>query len=118
MSGVERLKKLVEGQEDPSLLRVIEYLVNIDDMDEMFLNTDKSLKSMVDYIKSEAKKLAKDGYCWVEDATVYEWSVNYWSKTDEELGIKKVVPTPKPKVEVKKDEVVPEVQQVGQLSLF
>ena len=116
MDGIERLKKLSEGQEDPSLLRVIEYLSNIDDMSEMFLNTDKSLKNMVDYIKGEAKKLSKDGYCWVEDGIVYQWAVDYWSKSDDELGIKKV--TPKPKVEVKKEEVVPEVQQVGQLSLF
>lgn len=116
MDGIERLKKLSEGQEDPSLLRVIEYLSNIDDMSEMFLNTDKSLKNMVEYIKGEAKKLSKDGYCWVEDGTVYQWAVDYWSKSDDELGIKKA--TPKPKVEVKKEEVVPEVQQVGQLSLF
>lgn len=116
MNGIERLKKLAEGQEDPPLLRVIEYLVNIDDMSDKYLNETKTLKGMVDYVKGEAKKLAKDGYCWVEDATVYEWAVNYWSKTDDELGIKKVISTPT--VEVKKEEVVPEVQKVGQLSLF
>lgn len=115
MSGVERLKKLVEGQQDPSLLKVIEYLSNIDDLDDKFLNTDKTIKGMVDYIKSEAKKIAKDGYCWVEDTTVYEWSVNYWVKTDDELGIKKPITTP---VKTKSEEVVPEVKQVGQLSLF
>ena len=114
MEGRERLKKLAEGQQDPSLLKVIEYLINIEDIDEMLLNVNKSLKSMVDYIKGEAKKLAKDGYCWVEDSTVYEWAVNYWSKTDEELGIKKIVPKP----QVIQNEVVPEVKQVGQLTLF
>lgn len=116
MNGVERLKKLAEGQEDTSLLKVIEYLVNIDDMDEMFLNEDKSLKCMVDYIKGKAKKIAKDGYCWVEDTTVYEWAANYWSKTDDELGIKKPVVTPTQKTE--KKEVVPEIKEYGQLSLF
>lgn len=114
MEGRERLKKLAEGQQDPSLLKVIEYLINIEDIDEMLLNVNKSLKSMVDYIKGEAKKLAKDGYCWVEDSTVYEWAVNYWSKTDEELGIKEIVPKP----QVIQNEVVPEVKQVGQLTLF
>lgn len=118
MKGVDRLKKLAEGQEDPPLLRVIEYLVNIDELDEMYLNVDKSLKGMVDYIKNQSKKLSKDGYCWVEDTTVYEWSVNYWSKSDEELGIEKVTPTPKIKVEVTHDDVIPEVNKVGQLSLF
>lgn len=118
MKGVDRLKKLAEGQENPSLLKVIEYLVNIDELDEMYLNVDKSLKSMVDYIKNQANKLSKDGYCWVEDTTVYEWAVNYWSKSDEELGIKKITPTPKTKTKVTRDEVIPEVKRVGQLSLF
>lgn len=116
MKGVDRLKKLAEGQENPPLLKVIEYLVNIDALDEMYLNADKSLKSMVDYIKDMAKKLSKDGYCWVEDTTVYEWAVNYWSKSDKELGIKKIASTPK--TEVTHNEVIPEVKQVGQLSLF
>ena len=118
MNGIERLKKLAEGQENPPLLRVIEYLVNIDELDEMYLNVDKSLKSMVDYIKDMAKKLSKDGYFCFEDTTVYEWAINYWSKSDEELGIKRVIPTPKTKAEVTRDEVIPEVKQVGQLSLF
>ncbi len=118
MKGVDRLKKLAEGQENPPLLKVIEYLVNIDALDEMYLNADKSLKSMVDYIKNQARKLSKDGYCWVEDEVVFEWAINYWSKSDEELGIKRVTPTPKTKVEVTHDEVIPEVKQVGQLSLF
>lgn len=118
MKGVDRLKKLAEGQEKPSLLKVIEYLVNVDELDEMYLNVDKSLKSMADYINDMAKKLSKDGYCWVEDTTVYEWAINYWSKSDEELGIKRVIPTPKTKAEVTRDEVIPEVKQVGQLSLF
>ena len=116
MNGVERLKKLAEGQEDPPLLKVIEYLVNIDDMSDKYLNETKTLKGMVDYIKGEAKRLTKDGYCWVEDATVYEWAFNYWSKTDDELGIKKPADAPTPKVE--KKNVVPEVQKLGQLSLF
>ena len=118
MKGVDRLKKLAEGQKDSSLLKVIEYLVNIDELDEMYLNVDKSLKNMVDYIKDMAKKLSKDGYCWVEDTTVYEWAVNYWSKSDEELGIKKITHNPKTKAKVTHDEVIPEVKQVGQLSLF
>ena len=59
MNGIERLKKLAEGQEDPPLLRVIEYLVNIDDMSDKYLNETKTLKGMVDYIKGEAKKINK-----------------------------------------------------------
>ena len=118
MNGIDRLKKLAEGQEDPSLNRVINYLVDLTEMDVKYLSEEKSLKGMIDYIKAEAKKIAKDGYCWVEDATVFNWSKIYWDKTNDELGIKKKeVVVPKVKAEIKK-EVVPEVQKYGQLALF
>lgn len=116
MNGIDRLKKLAEGQEDTSLNRVIDYLVDLTEMNEKYLNEEKTLNGMVEYIKGEAKKIAKDGYCWVEDITVFNWSKTYWDKTNDELGIKKkeaVVP----KVKVEK-EVVPEVQKYGQLTLF
>lgn len=118
--GIERLLKLVEGQEDIALLKVVDYLSKQQELEQKYLNEEKSLKSMIDYIKSEARKISKDNYCWVEDTTVYGWAVNYWDKSDEELGIKKAsVPTPVPTVTVsKKVEVVPEVQKYGQLSLF
>ena len=52
MNGVERLKKLAEGQQDPPLLRVIEYLVNIDDVSDKYLNETKRGK-VITKIKDE-----------------------------------------------------------------
>ena len=115
--GIERLLKLVAGQEDIALLKVVNYLSKQQEMDQKYLNENKSLKSMIEYIKDEAKKLTKDNYIWVEDDTVYKWAVNYWDKTDEELGIKKASVTTLTKTKEAK-EVVPEVQKFGQLSLF
>jgi len=70
MNGVERLKKLAEGQENPPLLRVIEYLVNIDDMSDKYLNETKTLKGMVDYrsIGKKARSKAIDKYNINENA--------------------------------------------------
>ncbi len=116
MDGIERLRKLAEGQEDISLNRVIEYLTSVTEMNEKYNNEEKSLKQMTDYIKDKAKKIAKDGYCWVEDSTVFTWAIDYWNKTNEELGITKQIATPK--IETKVKEIVPEVQTMGQLSLF
>jgi hypothetical protein len=115
--GIERLLKLVEGQEDIALLKVVDYLSKQQEMDQKYLNEEKSLKSMIDYIKGEARKLSKNNYVWVEDDTVYKWAVNYWDTTDEELGIKKVPVTTPTKIKETK-EVVPEIQKYGQLSLF
>ena len=118
--GIERLLKLVEGQNDDiALLKIVDYLTKQKEMDQKYLNEDKSLKSMIDYIKEEARKISKDGYIFVEDETVYKWSIDYWNKTDEELGIKKVPTVTTATVSnTDKKEVVPEVKKYGQLSLF
>ncbi len=118
--GRERLKKLIEGQTDQSLLKVVDYLLTLTDMNDKYLNDEKSIKGMVDYIKDTAKKQAKDGYCWVEDDKVYEWAKIYFDKSDDELGIKKVISISTPKIETKKKEIIPEINVYGniQLSLF
>lgn len=116
MTGIERLKKLVEGQEDKALLKIVNYLISREDLDVFYLNEEKSLKQMVDYIKDLAKKQAKNGYCYVDDEEVYEWAVTYFSKSNEELNIKNTsIPTPK-KEENK--QVIPEKETHGQLTLF
>lgn len=119
MNGIERLKKLAEGQEDKSLLKVVHYLLSREDLDIDYLNEEKSIKEMIDYIKGEAKKQAKNGYCWVEDEEVYEWAVKYFTNTNEELGIKKKTTTvAAPVVKEQEKEIVPEKDIYGQLSLF
>jgi len=116
MTGIERLQKLVEGQEDKALLKIVTYLTSREDLDNLYLNEEKSLKEMVEYIKGLAKKQAKKGYCYVDDEEVYKWAVTYFSKSNEELEIKKTtIPT------LKKEEnkqVVPEKEIHGQLTLF
>lgn len=118
MEGRKRLQALAKGQENTALLKVVSHLETLEEMDSKFLNEEKTLKGMTEYIKSNASKQAIDGYAYVEDEVVFEWAVNYWSKSDEVLGIKRVTPTPKTKVAVTHNEVIPEVKQVGQLSLF
>ena len=118
MTGIERLKKLVEGQEDKALLKIITYLTSREDLDVFYLNEEKSLKQMVDYIKDLAKKQAKNGYCYVDDEEVYKWAVTYFSKSNEELNIKKTsIPIPNTKKEENK-QVIPEKETHGQLTLF
>lgn len=116
MSGIERLKILIEGQEDKALLKIVDYLLTREDLKDNYLNENKNLKNMVDYIKSEAKKQSKDGCCYVEDEVVYKWAVNYFSKTDDELGIKKAIISTK--INKEKKEIVSEKENFGQLSLF
>lgn len=114
--GKERLDTLVQGQQDHALLKVVDYLKNLEE-DDIFLNEEKDLKGMCNYVKSKAKELAVNNMAFVEDETVYEWALTYWQLSNEELGIKKEEPKP---IVQKVDNVVKEqeVPQQEQLSLL
>ena len=88
MLGIERIKILGSEVKDKALLKVIEYLVSREDMNETYLNEEKSLKQMVEYIKSEAKKQAVNGMAMIEDEEVYGWAIHYFDETNEKLGLK------------------------------
>ena len=88
MLGIERIKILGSEVKDKALLKVIEYLVSREDMNEKYLNEEKSLKQMVEYIKSEAKKQAVNGMAMIEDEEVYGWAIHYFDETNEKLGVK------------------------------
>ena len=126
MSGLERIKTLAAEVEDKPLLKIIEYLLTREDMNDKYLNEEKSLKQMVEFIKEEAQKQATNGMAMIEDQTVYSWAIHYFDETNEQLGIdsnsKKVIKSDEDEETVNKIEIpkkqkkewVPE----GQLSLF
>lgn len=91
MEGIERIKALSSDIKDKTLLKIIEYLVNRTDMDNKYLNNKKTLKGMIDFIKSEAKKLATNGVAMLEDEEVYGMAIHYFDESDEDLGIKEDV---------------------------
>lgn len=116
MTGVERLQKLAEGQEDTGLLKIVNYLSSREDLDNNYLDEEKSLKDMTEYINDKAKKQLKNKDGYIADEKVYEWAVNYFSFSNEELGFKKKFTHTSPTT--KEKEVVPEKEIHGQLTLF
>lgn len=97
--GIKRLDEMLQGQLDQGLIKVVEYLKGLTDIDtNLFLNEEKNLKGMCSYIKSRAKDFAINNVAVIEDETVYQWSRDYFEKSNEELGIKKEEPIPIPKV--------------------
>ena len=60
MEGIERIKQLAADIKDEALLEIINYLISREDMNEKYLNEEKSLKQMVNFIRNEAQKLAKN----------------------------------------------------------
>lgn len=88
MEGIERIKKLSQEQKDTNIKKVAEYLINREDLDEKFLNEEKNLKDMWEYIKKQAKEKAVNGCTVMDDEEVYGLAVHYFDETNEVLGIK------------------------------
>lgn len=89
MEGIKRIEEMAKGQKDKSLIKIVSYLILQTDMDQKFLNEEKDLKEMAEYIKGLAKKEDVNGVAMIEDEIVYSWAKEYFMKSNKELGIKK-----------------------------
>ena len=63
----------------------------------------KNLDSCVAYIKSEAKKQAKNGCAAIEDAVVYGWAVHYYMEDSVKINTTAQAKVVAPKVEKPKE---------------
>lgn len=117
--GLERIKKLSAKVKDKAVLKIIDYLLSRKDMNEKYLNEEKTLTQMIEFIKSKAKEKATNGVAMIEDDEVYSWAIHYFDESNKDLKISKI----KEDVEVKEEKKstvkknknwIPE----GQLSLF
>jgi len=110
MDGINRINKLSIGQKDAVLLEVVNYLKSREDMDEKYLNEEKTLKGMASYIRGEVMKFfceknntnnpisfaqevkyngvnAKSLAVGMTKEKTFELAINYFEKSNEELGI-------------------------------
>lgn len=124
MEGLERIKILSQEIKDKPLLKIIDYLLSRTDMNEKYMNEEKSLKQMIEFIKSKAKEKATNGVAVIEDEVVYGWAIHYFDEKNEDLNLSKNNSNTEKVVEnnasitnskiKKKKDYVPE----GQLCLF
>ena len=107
MNGYEKIKELYlkEANKDKSLSQIVKHLMQQPNMNELYLNEDKNLEDMMDFINKKAKEQAVNSVAVIPDTEVYDWAVLYFSKSNDELGLtKKQAPTKtKPKEETKED---------------
>lgn len=87
MNGFERLKEQVKGQEDSALNQVIEYLISRDDMEQKYLNEEKNVKEMCNFIKGKGKVHAKNGWNFITNEVVFAWAIMYWALPNSFLKI-------------------------------
>lgn len=124
MDGLERIKTLATDIKDNALLKIIQYLLSREDMNEKYLNEEKSLRQMIEFIKAEARKHSKDGIAIIEDEVVYGWAVHYFDESNKNLKLsesknKDNKSTIKKIKETKKEEIKSKNWiSEGQLTLF
>lgn len=88
MEGIERIKILSSEVKDTALLKIVDYLLSREDMNDKYLNEEKSLKQMIDFIKGQAQKKANNGMAMIEDEVVYGWAIHYFDESNDQLKIK------------------------------
>ena len=129
MNGFDRLKEQVKGQEDSALNQVIEYLISRNDMEQKYLNEEKNVKEMCNFIKGKGKVHAKNGWNFITNEVVFAWAIMYWALPNSFLKINKPKETQNTTTKEKttKNNVVSiekakkaieEKKQIEQLTLF
>lgn len=79
MNGFERLRTQVEDQQDAALKQVVEYLLSREDMEQKYLNEEKSIKEMCTFIKGKGQAHAKNGWNFITNEVVFAWAIMYFS---------------------------------------
>lgn len=87
MDGFDRLKEEIDGQEDKALIQTVDYLLTRDDLNERFLNKEKSLEGMAKFIRDKGTSLCKSGWNYITNEVVYAWAVMYYSLPNSFLKI-------------------------------
>ena len=89
MEGIERLRGMLGGGFQKPLLKIFMYLKTREDMDKKYLNPEKNLGQMYEYIKSEAQKQAVKGIAVLDDMVVYSLAIHYFDESNKNLGLDK-----------------------------
>ena len=79
MTGFERLQEQAKNQKNVHLKEVVNYLLAREDMEEKYLNEEKTLDGMCDFIKQKALKNAQDGWNFVSNELVFSWAIMYFT---------------------------------------
>lgn len=98
MNGFERLKEQVKDQEDMALIETVDYLISREDLEQKYLQDEKTIEGMCNFIRSKGNKHGRNGWNYVKNEVVFAWAVMYWTLPDTFLKIN----TPTKKIEKKK----------------
>lgn len=93
MKGIERIKILSSDIKDEQLKSIIDYLLSRTDINDKYLNEEKSLSQMIKFIMREAneklKKVSISGgsVAYATDEMVFGWAIHYWDESNSNLNL-------------------------------
>ena len=84
MNGFERLKNMLDEWkkdhgEDEAFNETVNYLLNRPDLETKFLNDEKSLDGLHDFIHDKGQKHCLNGWCYITNEVIFAWAVMYFS---------------------------------------
>ena len=92
MEGLERLENEVLEMNNNNISAIFEYLKTRKELYQYFNNEEKHIEQMYEYMCSKAEKQKIGKVAMISDQMVYLWAVSYFTKSNEELGIKENKP--------------------------
>lgn len=131
MNGFDRLRNQVKDQEDMALKETVDYLLTRKDMEQKYLNEEKTLEEMAKFIRNKGNAHCRNGWNYITNEVVFAWAIMYFSLPNSFLKINTNKSTKKEKStsqnsktknniisleEAKKE--IDKKQEVVQISLF
>lgn len=105
MNGFDRLREMLDewlkkNKDDEAFKQTVNYLLDRPDLEQKYLNEEKTLNGLNDFIKQKGKKHLLNGWCYITNEVVYAWAVMYFSLPNSFL---KITTTPAKNEVSKKD---------------
>lgn len=91
MNTINRFDEEVLTMNNYNVSIIYNKIKDIPELKSNLNNEEKSIKGMYSFIYNKAKTMAVNNIAMVKDQIVFNWAVEYFKKTNEELGIKVTV---------------------------
>ena len=89
MTGFDRLKEQMVGQKDKALIQVVDYLLSRKDMEQKYLNKEKDIDGMSQFVQEKGKNVVNTGWNYITNEVVFAWAIMYFTFPNSFLKIKK-----------------------------
>lgn len=93
MNGFDRLREMLDKwlekhNDDEAFIQTVNYLLDRPELEQKYLNEEKSLDGLNDFIHEKGRQHLLNGWCYITNEVVYSWAVMYFALPNSFLKIK------------------------------